>query len=114
MQDRPFPFTRSPASMRAVSTDQAFTTAVERHRDELHRHCARMLGSRADGEDALQETLLRAWRSRRTLAAGPNRAWLYQIATNACFDMLARRGQATASLDAAPEPASPPEQRPDE
>jgi RNA polymerase sigma-70 factor (ECF subfamily) len=113
MQHRPFPFTRSPASIGGVPTDQAFTTAVERHRDELHRHCARILGSRVDGEDAVQETLLRAWRSRRTLACDPSRAWLYRIATNACFDMLARRDPGVATLESAPEPSTPPEQRPD-
>ena len=48
------------------------------------------LGSPADAEDALQETLLRAWRARRTLPPARRAAWLYRIATNACFDILAR------------------------
>jgi RNA polymerase sigma-70 factor (ECF subfamily) len=132
MQHRPFPFATPIASIAGVSTDptvtqplgadeQAFTAAVQRHRDELHRHCVRMVGAQADGEDALQETLLRAWRSRRTLASGSPRAWLYRIATNACFDVLARRDATLASLDdetalarhASPEPTAPPEQRPD-
>src|ERR1700754_1086497 len=107
MQHRPFPFARAVASIAGVSTvtqplgadEQAFTAAVERHRDELHRHCVRLVGAPADGEGALQETLLRAGRSRRTLASGCPRAWLYRIATNACFDVLARRDSTLASLD---------------
>jgi RNA polymerase sigma-70 factor (ECF subfamily) len=130
MQHRPFPFATSLGSIAGVSTDptvkppldeQDFTAVVERHRDELRRHCVRLLGSRADGEDALQDTLLRAWRSRRTLASSCPRAWLYRIATNACFDALARRDSTLASLDdqavhahhGPPEPTAPPEQRPD-
>jgi RNA polymerase sigma-70 factor, ECF subfamily len=118
MPDRPFPFAAMLASIAGVSVDeQAFTTAVHRYRDELHRHCVRMLGSRSDGEDALQETLLRAWRSRRTHSSGSMRPWLYRIATNACFDVLSRRDPALVSLDGdaafAHDPAAPPEQRPE-
>jgi RNA polymerase sigma factor (sigma-70 family) len=118
MQHRPFPFARSLATIVGVLTDeQSFTTAVEPHRDELRRHCVRLLGSRADGEDALQDTLLRAWRSRRTLASSCPRAWLYRIATRACLDALARRDSTLESLDDEPgasaEPAAPLEQRPD-
>jgi len=125
MQDRPFPFARSLASIVGVSTDptiaadeQAFTTAVQRHRDELRRHCVRLTGSPADGEDALQETLLRAWRAWRACSSGSPRAWLYRIATNACFDVLARRDSTLASLNdetasAHREPTAPQEQRPD-
>ena len=116
MQDRPFPFTRALATIRGVLIDeQTFTTAVEPHRDELRRHCVRMLGSRADGEDALQDTLLRAWRSRRTLASSCPRGWLYRIATRACFDALARRDSALAPLDEETQRADAPrEQQPDE
>ena len=93
-------------------TDAAFTTLVHRHRGELHRHCAHMLRSPADAEDALQDTLLRAWRSRRTLASRSPRGWLYRIATNACIDLIARR-QPLIEDTAQREPIAPAEQQPD-
>lgn len=116
MRDRPFPFERPDGSIAAMSTapcadDHVFAAAVERHRPELHRHCVRLLRSHVDAEDALQDALLRAWRSRRTLASDSPRAWLYRIATNACFDFAARRGPAPAPLE--DESAAPFEQRPD-
>jgi RNA polymerase sigma-70 factor, ECF subfamily len=68
-----------------------FDSNVERHRRELLIHCYRMLGSLPDAEDAVQETLLRAWRYRDTLKEGaPLRPWLYRVATNACLDAIAR------------------------
>jgi RNA polymerase sigma factor (sigma-70 family) len=116
MQHRPFPFADALASIVGVSTEPAFAILLERHRAELHGHCLRLLRSPADAEDALQETLLRAWRSRRTFASGAARPWLYRIATNACFDLSARRGPQLASLDdelADEEPAGRPDERPD-
>lgn len=68
-----------------------FSSNVERHRRELLVHCYRMLGSFPDAEDAVQETLLRAWRYRDSLKEGaPLRPWLYRVATNACLDAIAR------------------------
>jgi RNA polymerase sigma-70 factor (ECF subfamily) len=92
---------------------QEFAAILQGHRAELQRHCARRLGSAADAEDALQETLLRAWRSRHTVASDAPRAWLYRIATNACTDLIARRGPTLAALEDDPAFAAPPEQRPD-
>jgi len=115
MPHRPFPFARTLASIPAVPTfsvdDEAFAAAIARHRPELQRHCARLLRSGADAEDALQDALLKAWRSRRTLASSCPRAWLYRIATNACLDVLARRAEVAAELDE--EAAAPSEERPD-
>jgi RNA polymerase sigma-70 factor (ECF subfamily) len=72
--------------------DEAYRRLVDPHRAELHAHCYRMLGSFHDAEDALQDTLLRAWRGLSRFKAGrPLRPWLYRIATNACFDVIARR-----------------------
>jgi RNA polymerase sigma factor (sigma-70 family) len=68
-----------------------FASNVERHRRELLVHCYRMLGSLPDAEDAMQETLLRAWRYRDSLKEGaPLRPWFYRVATNACLDAIAR------------------------
>ena len=96
----------------AIADEPAFAAAVQRHGPELHRHCVRMLRSPVDADDALQETLLRAWRSRRTQSSGATRAWLYRIATNACLDLAARR-EPTCALPEEDEPAAPFEQRPD-
>jgi len=79
--------------------EAAFATLVERHRRELHVHCYRMVGSFEEAEDLVQETFLRAWRSRDTFAGGPGfRAWLYRIATNASLDAIRARSRRVASL----------------
>jgi RNA polymerase sigma-70 factor (ECF subfamily) len=83
--------------------EDAFRRIVEPHRAGLHVHCYRMLGSLQDAEDALQETLLRAWRG---LAGFQGRSsattWLYRIATNACLDAIARRPKRVLPVDYGP------------
>lgn len=70
---------------------EALTLPLQR---ELHVHCYRMLGSFADADDALQETLLNAWRGiDRFEPRAPFRAWMYRIATNVCLTMLGRRSR---------------------
>ncbi len=81
----------------------AFRGIVERHRTELHAHCYRMLGSLQDAEDALQETLLRAWRGLAGFEGRSSvRSWLYRIATNACLDAIARRPKRVLPVDYGP------------
>jgi RNA polymerase sigma-70 factor (ECF subfamily) len=69
-----------------------YAEAIELHRDELRAHCRRILRSPHDAEDALQEALLRAWRSLPQFEGrGSLRSWLYQIATNASLDQMRSR-----------------------
>ena len=67
--------------------DEAFRELTDPHRRELHLHCYRMLGSFQDAEDALQDTLLAAWRGLDGFEERASlRTWLYRIATNTCLN----------------------------
>lgn len=74
--------------------ERAFTASTEKHRRELHVHCYRMLASFEEAEDAVQETLLKAWRNRESFDGSEMfRAWLYRIATNVCLDLIRKKGR---------------------
>jgi RNA polymerase sigma-70 factor (TIGR02960 family) len=90
----------------AIAGDEpAFAALAERHRRELHVHCYRMLASFDEAEDAVQETLLNAWRGLSGFQGGSQfRAWLYRIATNVCLDMLRRSSRHTAARSLAEVP----------
>jgi RNA polymerase sigma-70 factor (TIGR02960 family) len=75
---------------RARAGDQdAFCQLTEPHRRELQAHCYRILGSAQDAEDAVQETLLAAWRGLGGFEERSSvRTWLYRVATNRCLNAL--------------------------
>jgi RNA polymerase sigma-70 factor (TIGR02960 family) len=81
----------------------AFERLVAPYRRELYAHCYRMLGSVQDAEDALQESLLGAWRGLAGFEGRSSlRAWLYRVTTNACLRMIARRPRRMLSHDHGP------------
>src|SRR5687767_8549330 len=97
----------------AVQADDesTFSMLAERYRRQLHVHCYRMLGSFDDAEDALQETLLRSWRSRATFEGRSLfRTWLYRIATNVCLRALERVPRRVMPPDVAPATTEPPDE----
>jgi RNA polymerase sigma-70 factor (ECF subfamily) len=100
--------TSKSAKAEIASSDPAeFGSLVEPYRRELHLHCYRLLGSLHEAEDLVQETLLRAWQHRDAFRGESSlRTWLYQIATNACLDVLKKRSPRTLPAALAPE-ASP-------
>ncbi|WP_205698065.1 sigma-70 family RNA polymerase sigma factor [Conexibacter sp. SYSU D00693] len=76
---------------------------LEAHRRELTGYCYRMLGSGFEAEDAVQETMVRAWRGLASLESrAAMRSWLYRIATNVCLDMLQRPQRRARPMDFGP------------
>jgi RNA polymerase sigma-70 factor (ECF subfamily) len=101
--------TTSPARERELlaaartKDEGAYERLVEPYRRELHAHCYRMTGSVHDADDALQDALLRAWRSlERFEGRSSMRSWLYRIATNTCLDLIGRRPKRVLPLDYGP------------
>jgi RNA polymerase sigma-70 factor (ECF subfamily) len=91
-------------SIPANTTDRdSFQELVEPYRSELHAHCYRMLGSAHDAEDALQDSLLRAWRGLPQFEGRSSlRSWLYRIATNSCLRLIERRPRRVLPIDYGP------------
>ena len=86
----------------ATQTAPAFGE-LEQHRRELTAYCYRMLGSPFEAEDAVQDTLLRAWRSADKFEGrAAVRSWLYRIATNVCLDRLKSRERRARPMDLGP------------
>jgi RNA polymerase sigma-70 factor (ECF subfamily) len=104
--------------------EAAFVELTAPHRRAVHLHAYRLLGSLDDADDALQETLLRAWRALPGYdERGAMSAWLHRIATNVALRMIERRRDPSAPVDAhlqpypdrlfddTPDPAPDPEER---
>jgi len=81
---------------------------LDRHRRELTGYCYRMLGSGFEADDAVQETLVRAWKAADAFEGRSSvRSWLYRIATNVCLDMLRGRDRRARPMELGP--SSPPD-----
>jgi RNA polymerase sigma-70 factor, ECF subfamily len=97
------------ASMGARDADgsEDLEHQLERHRRELTGYCYRMMGSSFEAEDAVQETMIRAWKGYdRFEGRAALRSWLYRIATNVCLDMLSGRQRRARPMDLGAEPVS--------
>jgi RNA polymerase sigma-70 factor, ECF subfamily len=82
---------------------EASVTQLEAHRVALTGHCYRMLGSAVDADDAVQETMVRAWRGlERFDGRSSLRTWLYRVATNVCLDALSSRSRRERPMETGP------------
>jgi RNA polymerase sigma-70 factor, ECF subfamily len=86
-----------------VHSDVVDTTRLEQYRRELTGYCYRMLGSGFEAEDAVQETMIRAWRHIDDFEGRSSvRSWMYRIATNVCLDMLRGRQRRARPMELGP------------
>ena len=93
--------------MTTVLTDELDPRLLE-HRRELTGYCYRMLGSAFDADDAVQETMVRAWRGLGDFEGrSALRSWLYRIATNVCLDQLSGRQRRALPMDLSGSPWQP-------
>jgi RNA polymerase sigma-70 factor (ECF subfamily) len=89
--------------MSATPDAPAIELELETHRRELTGYCYRMLGSGFEAEDAVQETMVRAWKNiDRFEGRSSLRSWLYRIATNVCLDMLQGPQRRARAMDMGP------------
>jgi RNA polymerase sigma-70 factor, ECF subfamily len=87
----------------AADGGQALAEDLEQYRRELTGYCYRMLGSVFDAEDAVQETMVRAWRGIEGFEGrSAMRSWLYRIATNVCLDLLRGSQRRARPMDMGP------------
>jgi RNA polymerase sigma-70 factor (ECF subfamily) len=93
----------APVVSGVTTTGAVAAEQLEQFRRELTGYCYRMLGSIAEAEDAVQDTILRAWRSLATFEDRAGlRPWLYRIATNVCIDMLKGRSRRALPIEVVP------------
>ncbi|WP_329456006.1 sigma-70 family RNA polymerase sigma factor [Streptomyces sp. NBC_01497] len=86
--------------MSETATTQDLDSRLEQHRRELTGYCYRMLGSLFEAEDAVQDTMVRAWRAMDKFEGRSSlRSWLYRIATNVCLDMLSAGNRRARPMD---------------
>ncbi|WP_033280290.1 sigma-70 family RNA polymerase sigma factor [Streptomyces sp. NRRL F-525] len=84
----------------SVVTTTDLDVRLEKHRVELTGYCYRMLGSSFEAEDAVQDTMVRAWRNYEKFEGRSSlRSWLYRIATNVCLDMLSAGNKRARPVD---------------
>src|SRR5688500_6428337 len=93
----------APLGCAAVTTTLDVETELAAYRRELTGYCYRMLGSGVEAEDAVQETLVRAWKAiDRFEGRSSVRSWLYRIASNVCIDMLRAPQRRARPMDLGP------------
>src|SRR6516162_7198619 len=96
--------------MPSTASSEVSPDKLEEYRRELTGYCYRMLGSGFEAEDAVQESLVRAWRAADGFEGRSSvRSWLYRIATNVCLDALRGRERRARPMELGP--SSPPDEK---